>query len=402
MERQTAPGLRYHRNGYPIWRASKSALKKGYPVKLVNLSNLKDRPKDLVERCIRLQREMEEWLTGGPKPVVVFDGTFKGLLDLYETHEESSYRGIKGSSRESYDCYLALMQQEIGDVLIDNVDGNTLRRWFRAWSENGKHLAKAHLILKVLKAALVFAVTCRKPGCSELLEILKETMKKLPGLKRREAYITFRAVNELRKAVHQLGHPHAALAYALQFEADQRQRDIVGEWVKLDEPTPLTDIVKNNKMKWYGAHWKMVKNNTLEMTPSKTAKTTGKKVIVPLSEYPMVVEELKHPVHATRKGPMILHPKTGLPYRRDQWIELWHQACAVVGIDHKENWNRDLRASGLTEGDDADADIRDQAEQAGHATPLTTKRHYIRGHRAVVRLAEKRRAYRERQQRNNQ
>jgi hypothetical protein len=52
----------------------------------------------------------------------------------------------------------------------------------------------------------------------------------------------------------------------------------------------------------------------------------------------------------------------------------------------------------LTEGDDADADIRDQAEQAGHATPLTTKRHYIRGHRAVTRLAEKRRAYRKRQE----
>jgi len=138
------------------------------------------------------------------------------------------------------------------------------------------------------------------------------------------------------------------------------------------------------------------------MTPSKTAKTTAKKVIVPLNEYPMVVEELKHPVHANRSGPMIIHPNTGLPYRKDQWIELWHDACDMVGIDWKENWNRDLRASGLTEGDDADADIRDQAEQAGHSTPLTTKRHYIRGHRAVIRLAERRRVYRDKQQKNNQ
>jgi hypothetical protein len=399
MERQTAPGLRYKANGVPYWRASKPAVKKGYPVKSVNLIALKDRPTDLAERCIRLQREMEEWVTGGSKPVVVFDGTFKGLLDLYETHEESSYRTIKGKSRESYDCYLRLMRQEIGDVLIDDVDGNTLKRWFRVWSSNNQHLAKAHLILKVMKAALVFAVTCRKSGCAELLQILKETMKKLPGLVRREAYITFRAVIELRKAAHQLGHPHAALAYALQFEADQRQIDIVGQWVDLDEPTPPTDIVKNNKRKWYGAHWKMVKSNVLEMTPSKTAKTTGKKVIVPLSEYPMVVEELKHPAHAGRKGPMIVHPGTGLPYRKDQWTDLWHQTCDLVGIDYKENWNRDLRASGLTEGDEADADLKDQAEQAGH-NPLTTKRHYIRGHRAVIRLAEKRRAYREKHQKN--
>jgi len=38
-----------------------------------------------------------------------------------------------------------------------------------------------------------------------------------------------------------------------------------------------------------------------------------------------------------------------------------HHGC----IDHKANWNRDLRASGITEGDEADADVRDQATQAG-------------------------------------
>jgi hypothetical protein len=79
--------------------------------------------------------------------------------------------------------------------------------------------------------------TDRKPGCFEMLEILKATKKKLPGLKPRESYITFRGVNALRKAAHELGHPGAALAYALQFEADQRQLDTIGQWVKLNEPT---------------------------------------------------------------------------------------------------------------------------------------------------------------------
>ena len=66
------------------------------------------------------------------------------------------------------------------------------------------------------------------------------------------------------------------------------------------------------------------------------------------------------------------------------------------GIDPKKNWNRDLRASGITEGDEADGYVNDQATQAGH-NPLTTKRSYIRGQRAVTRVAEKRRAYREKQ-----
>ena len=158
-----------------------------------------------------------------------------------------------------------------------------------------------------------------------------------------------------------------------------------------------TDVVKANKHKWYGAHWKMVKSGVLEMIPSKTAKTTGK---APLNEYSMVVEELAHPVHADRLGPMIVHPQTALPHTRGQWLKLWHDVCKLVGIDHSENWNRDLRASGITEGDEADAALEDLATQSAH-NEKTTKRHYIRGHRAVIRPAEKRRAYRERQQKNN-
>ena len=121
----------------------------------------------------------------------------------------------------------------------------------------------------------------------------------------------------------------------------------------------------------------MVKDNVLQMMPSKTEKTTGKKIVAPLNEYPMVVEELRHSFHAARKGPMIINAKTGLPYRHDQWNDLWREACKIAGIDSKANWNRHLRASGITEGDDADADVNDQATQAGH-NPLTTKRSYIR------------------------
>lgn len=55
------PGLRW-RNGVPIWRALHSAIRKGYPVKWVNLSILASDPGALLARCERLQREMKEWL----------------------------------------------------------------------------------------------------------------------------------------------------------------------------------------------------------------------------------------------------------------------------------------------------------------------------------------------------
>jgi hypothetical protein len=78
-------------------------------------------------------------------------------------------------------------------------------------------------------------------------------------------------------------------------------------------------------------------------------------------------------------------------YSRAQWLGLWHDVCELVGIDHTEELEPRPARQRITEGDEADADVKDQAEQAGHH-PKTTKLHYIRGHRAVVRLAEKRRA----------
>jgi hypothetical protein len=36
-----------------------------------------------------------------------------------------------------------------------------------------------------------------------------------------------------RKAAHEIGHPPAALAYALQFDGTMRQWDVTGKWVPL-------------------------------------------------------------------------------------------------------------------------------------------------------------------------
>jgi hypothetical protein len=56
MEEQSQkrpPGLRF--NGKrPVWRASKAAIAKGFPLKSVHLSQLADDPKALRQRCERL------------------------------------------------------------------------------------------------------------------------------------------------------------------------------------------------------------------------------------------------------------------------------------------------------------------------------------------------------------
>jgi hypothetical protein len=107
-----------------------------------------------------------------------------------------------------------------------------------------------------------------------MLEILKATKKKLPGLKPCASYITFRGVNALRKAAHELGHP--ARHWPTLSNSRPTNGSSTPSWVKLNEPTLLTDIAVKSK-KWYGAHCSMVKNNVLEMTPSKTKEDDRQK-----------------------------------------------------------------------------------------------------------------------------
>jgi hypothetical protein len=82
-----APGLRW-RDGRPSWRASKSAVRAGYPVQSANLSALAADPAALVRRCIRLQAEMHQWMGLEAAPPA-FDGTIGRLIEIYQVEKMS-------------------------------------------------------------------------------------------------------------------------------------------------------------------------------------------------------------------------------------------------------------------------------------------------------------------------
>src|SRR5262245_49258490 len=86
------PGLRFDKKGRPFWRATKGAVKAGYPTKNVNLIKIAADPELIRKRCLRLQREMEDWLSnGGTRRAAIFDGTFGSLLEIYQTDPKSTY-----------------------------------------------------------------------------------------------------------------------------------------------------------------------------------------------------------------------------------------------------------------------------------------------------------------------
>ena len=163
--------LRWHpKSGKPIWRASKAAIKAGYPVKNVPLAGFAYDTTVLEARCYRLQAEMNDWLAGRRALKPVFDGTVGGLINFYQTDKESPYHALEPASRHPYDVYVRMIVETVGKRRIDALDGRDLKRWWNEWSaplkQGGKpRLAAARMAMIVLKTALAFGISCRKPGC---------------------------------------------------------------------------------------------------------------------------------------------------------------------------------------------------------------------------------------------
>jgi len=289
-----------------------------------------------------------------------------------------------------------MIVETVGARRIDALDGRDIRRWHSEWSAPLEHggkprLAAARMAVIVLKNALTFAATCRKPGCTELRDILGKI--RFAGPRPRIEAPTVSEIIAARKAAHELGHAPVALAYALQFEGATRQWDVVGKWVPLSDKKP--SLIIDGTSKWIGPMWSQIDENMiLRYTPTKTQFTSGAQVVLDLSRLPMVVEELAKVPSEARRGPLIVNPRTSLPYRNWYFGEVWRRVRKITGIS-KEVWNRDMRAAAVTEARQAAVPTDDVAKLAGHANKRTTARVYDRDRlEAVRRVAQARAAHR--------
>ncbi len=389
-------GLRWN-GDRPLWRASKAAIAKGYPLKSVNLSKFAKDPALLRGHCERLQAEMLQWLNGSTGKVA-FDGSIKALLTFYETDPDSPFHDMKRSSRQPYLSALRMMSLQIGDRRISECDYRDVKRWFEKWAqpakpESPRKVARARLNIAVLRAAIKFGTGCRKPGCAEFGQVLSSMQ--FEALSPRTYAPTADQVIAVRAAAREAGFGSAAFAYALQFEGAMRQWDVIGQWVPLSDPRPSSVIYGGQK--WIGPTWSNIDDHLVfRYRPTKTERTTGLDVAVDLSLCPMVVEEISLIPLDHRVGPLIVDEKFGRPYSQYRFERVWREAAVAAELP-AGIWNRDLRAGGTTEARAAAASIDDLKKVMGHSSASrVTATVYDRAHlEAHRRVAAARRAHRQ-------
>lgn len=396
------PGLVWQRrakNYVGYWLCRRDILAKGFPIKTRRMwppSTEQDAIPSLDDwnsiatSCQSLQAEMLEFAHGpqaGLTSQQMFNDTIKSLVSIYINDEDSPIQALRHHTRKRYLNVLGSITKSVGDAVLSKLTFRDFKRWHESWCKPEKpgkpeRFARGHSYMTFIRIIMSFGAQLELPHCDRLHAILSKMEFKSP--RRRTKIVTAEQATLIRREAHKQGNPSIALAQAFQFDLMLRQKDVVGEWIPLNEPG-ISDITAYGE-KWVaGLRWEEVKNGVLEHRLSKSLRgrkaiadtDAGKVMTWTLSSYPMVMEELALVPESKRHGPIILAEHTGLPWRSKVYGQYWREFARAVGIPDDVQ-NRDSRAGGATEAEVAGASVEQIRQAMGHSKPDTT-RIYTRG-----------------------
>lgn len=379
-----APGLKRRRNRDGTerlyWMASKAALAAGFPTRIVRLHHSADDPSQhrLIEAaCKRFEAEALAWASGRKETRRPFDGTLASLVRLYQTDPASPYRDLKWNTQRTYDQVLGIIEKAFGKRALVALGIADFRRWYDEAKKpkvagGPERVRKAHGIVSMLRRLFAYGVTAELSDCARLGGILEKARFKQP--QRRRQKLELHHVQAFIAKALEVGRHSLALGTALQFETAMRQRDVIGEW----EPVPHGDtgggIVLGGRRWAHGLTWADISSS---FVVSKDTTKTGATVSHDLTLCPLVMDLLASVPAAQRIGPLIMDETAGRPFAEHAYAREWRLIARAAGIPDVV-WNMDARAGGISEADDAGADLDSIRSTAGHTQASTTAR-YIRG-----------------------
>lgn len=378
------PGLkvRHNRDGTErlYWVARPDLAATGYEPRTVRLhynrADSNDRPL-IAAACSRLQAEMLAWAVGRRDARTVFDGTVASLIRLYQHDQASPYRDLKWNTRRTYDQVLGVIEKAFGQRALAALGIADFRRWYdeaRKPKQPGgpERVRKAHGIVAMLRRLFAYGVTAEHAHCARLAAILDEARFKQPG--RRRLKLDLAHVEAFIPKAIEAARLSLALGTALQFETTLRQRDVIGEWEPIAEGDMPTGIVLGGRRWVRGLTWADISS---ELTITKETTKTGAVVGHDLRLCPLVLDLLDQVPAARRVGPLIIDETAGRPYAEHAYAREWRTIARAAGIPDAV-WNMDARSGGISEADDAGADLDHIRSAAGHSQASTTAR-YVRG-----------------------
>ncbi|MEJ1938011.1 tyrosine-type recombinase/integrase, partial [Nostoc sp. NIES-2111] len=220
-----------------------------------------------------------------------------------------------------------------------------------------------------VRKLISYGVVAEHAGCARLHAILREMEFAQPG--RRRIRLDFQHAEAFITTAIELGRVSLALGTALQFETTMRQRDVIGEWEPIQDSEPETGIILRKRRWVNGLTWSDI---PASMEVYKITTKTGAEIAHDLKLCPMVLDVLAQIPPERRMGALIVDEEQGRPYAEHAYAREWRKVARAAGIPDNV-WNMDARAGGISEADEAGAEIGDIQRQAGHSQLSTTQRY---------------------------
>lgn len=366
-----APGhiWRKHTNGWECrWQARTDLVQRGFLPKSKQLF-VGEQPSGteiafIQDECRRLQDEMLIFSRGGIAEVGAFDGTLKSLIQCYQTDPDSTYRKLRYKVRQNNDALLRRLVNDHGSEDLGDIKGRTILAWYKEWTGGGEKLSMGSAFVGQLRTLFTFGRSILEiEDCVRLGMVMHDL--KFTGTRARKVSVTAQQADAIRyKARIHFGWYSIALGQAFQFECTLRQKDVIGEWVPLDQEG-VSAVIFGGK-KWIrGIDWSEVDENLiLKHVTSKKQKETE----VDLKLAPMVLEEFREMLGGrqllvtdpvTKKvtvnrsllpasGPVLICDTNGLPWTDSEYRRKWRLVANACGIP-KNVWNMDSRSGAISE-----------------------------------------------------
>lgn len=301
------------------------------------------------------------------------------LASAYLTDPDSNFKTLRFSTREGYARNIARIVDDIGDRDVSGIGARDIKHIHEKWMESG--IALAHQLATQLRIIVGFGTTILEDkDCKRLKELLSGLRFK--NAKAREHWITAEQAKAIRDEAFTQNWLSIALAQALQFDCALRQRDVIGEWVPIEETIASTILSPDRQMKWVrGITREEITGPDDDLVLTHETSKRGKVLTFPLKSCESVMAEW---YSAPPSGPLIIDPQTNLPFEAWKYRRIWREIATKAGVP-KEVWNMDSRAGRITERLAAGVTLDDTRKLAGHSQIQTTLRYSRDTPQAVAR-----------------
>jgi hypothetical protein len=283
--------------------------------------------------------------------------TLGALIQVYKTSDR--YKALGHASRNHYGTLLGMIGSDHGTELLAQLGMENFESWHAKWSEGGKK-SMGHAKIKMVRIVIGFGTeVLHDRECERLTGVLSTLKFEAP--KARVEHLTRGQADLIRGAAHALMRPSIALAQAFQTEIGLLQKNVIGEWVPLEEGG-VSDIT-SGPLKWVrGIRWSEIDANMILRHQSEGWRGY---VEFDLRKAPMIVDELKRQFDFTidrsprfllpASGPIIVSEFDKLPWTAPEFRRWWRQVANHCGIP-KSIRNSDSRTRLSERGQEASDD----------------------------------------------